>query len=65
MYNDACSSILEDAGFKNDTKGSVTCLKMAHDFLSRGQSKPGHNKTGIMALYTHMSNNQQSLQQAK
>ncbi len=33
MFIDACSGILEDAGFKNDTKGSVTCLKMAHDYL--------------------------------
>ena len=33
MLKDACSRILEDAGFKNDTEGSVICLKMAHDFL--------------------------------
>jgi hypothetical protein len=33
VFKDAFSSILEDAGFDNDTEGSVTCLKMAHDFL--------------------------------
>ena len=32
-FKDACSRMLEDAGFKNDTEGSVICLKMAHDFL--------------------------------
>ena len=32
MLKDACSRILEDVGL-NDTEGSVTCLKMAHDFL--------------------------------
>ena len=32
-FKDACSKMLEDAGFTNDTEGSVICLKMAHDFL--------------------------------
>ena len=33
VLKDACSRIVEDAGFKHDTEGLVTCLKMAHDFL--------------------------------
>ena len=42
-FKDACSRMLEDAGFKDDTEGSVICLKMARFLVSVRQSKQGDN----------------------